>query len=169
MATPKPIIVLVPGAWHTPESFTPLITQLSLAGYPCIPVTTPSSGAHPGHASFAADVSAIRTVVTSLVSAGKEVILVMHSFGSVIGSESLAGGELSKTSRAADGKDGGVVRLVFIGILLPELGKTMFETFTAVLSSPDLDPEFPREQNQDYHVMAEVCYSLRMARVVVKR
>jgi hypothetical protein len=34
----------------------------------------------------------------------------------------------------------------------------MFETFNAVMQSPDLDPEFPREENQDYHVIAAVSF-----------
>jgi len=77
----------------------------------------------------------------------------MHSGGSVGGSEAVRG--LSKKEREAEGKAGGVVRLVYIGILLPEAGKTMYETFSSVISSPDLDPEFVMP-SQEAHVMAEV-------------
>lgn len=154
MSTTKPVIVFIPGAWHTPEGFTPLITLLSLAGYPCIPISLPSAGAHPSHPSFDEDVNSIRKTLTTLVEAGKYVVVVMHSGGSICGSESLSG--LSKIECEQQGKEGGVVRLVYIGILLPEKGKSMFETFNAVMTSPELDPDFVREENQDYHVIAEV-------------
>lgn len=154
MSTTKPVVVLIPGAFHTPEGFTPLITLLSLAGYPCIPINLPSAGAHPGHPSFDQDVTSIRNTITTLSEASKDVVVVMHSGGSVCGSESLK--ELSKAEREQEGKKGGVIRLVYIGILLPEKGTSMFETFNAVLTSPDLDPDFVTGENQDFHVIAEV-------------
>jgi hypothetical protein len=77
MSAEKPIIVLIPGAWHTPEGFTPLLTLLSLAGYPCIPLSLPSAGAHPSHPDFSQDVAAIRSTITKLAEAGKEVVVVM--------------------------------------------------------------------------------------------
>lgn len=77
-----------------------------------------------------------------------------HSGGSIPGSEALI--NLSKSHLSSQGKKGGVIRLTYIGILLPEKGKSMFETFSAVMQSPDLDPEFPRGENQDYHVIASV-------------
>ena len=154
MSSSKPVIVLIPGAWHTPEGFTPLITLLSLANYPCIPMSLPSAGAHPGHPDFSQDVAAIHNTVTTLVEGGKEVVVVMHSGGSVPGSEALI--NLSKTERQKEGKKGGVIRVVYIGILLPKAGKTIYETFNEVIQSPDLDPEYVIDENQDFHVVAEV-------------
>lgn len=85
----KPVIVLIPGTWHTTETFTPLITQLSILKYPTIALTPPSTGAHPGHPSFDQDVSYIRSVIDTLLDASLEVVVVMHSGGSVCGSEAL--------------------------------------------------------------------------------
>jgi pimeloyl-ACP methyl ester carboxylesterase len=155
MSTVKPIIVLVPGAWHTPEYFGPLISLLSLAGYPCIPISLPSAGAHPAHQSFSEDVAAIRKQITLLVEGGREVVIVMHSGGSVPTTEALR--DLSKNEREEQGNKGGVTCLVYIGILLPKAGTSLFETFNSVMQSPDLDPDFVRETNQDYHVVAAVC------------
>lgn len=155
MSSSKPAIVLIPGAWHTPEGFTPLITLLSIAGYPCIPVSLPSTGAHPSHPDFSKDVAHVRNIVTTLVEAGKDVVLVMHSGGGIPGSESVR--SLSKSERQNEGKEGGVIRLVYIGILLPKAGKSMYETFYEAVLSPDLDPEFVMDENQDFHVVAEVC------------
>jgi pimeloyl-ACP methyl ester carboxylesterase len=152
MASSRPIIVFVPGFWHTTEGFAAVSALLRKAGYPTVPFDLPSAGAHPGHPDFTQDVAAFRTVVTDLVDDGKEVIVVMHSGGSIIGSEGLRG--LGKESRG--GKGGGVVKLVFIAILLPDAGMTMMQKFMGVISSPDLDPNFVLDTNMDSHVIAEV-------------
>ena len=78
----------------------------------------------------------------------------MHSGGSVCGSEALRG--LSKIERTKEGKKGGVVRVVYIGILLPEAGTTMTQTFYATISNPDLDPTFSTEGLQEAFVINEV-------------
>jgi pimeloyl-ACP methyl ester carboxylesterase len=154
MAASRPTVVLIPGFWHTSEVFGLLSALLRKANYPIVPFDLPSANAHPGHPDFSQDVAAVRTLVTGLADAGKEVVVLMHSGGSVIGSEALR--DLSKEERAAAGKNGGVVRLVYIGILLPKAGTTMMETFMGAITSPDLDPDFVADTNQDAHVIAEV-------------
>jgi len=149
MAT-KPTIVFIPGFWHTPEGFTPLSKLLQEAGYPTILFSLPSAGAHPGHPDFSQDVSAIRSTILSLADAGKDVVLFTHSGGGVCGSEAARG--LSKKER---GGNGGVVKLVYIGILLPKAGKSLFETFGETVQSPDLDPGFVVDTDLSYHVIAE--------------
>ena len=154
MAFSKPTILFIPGFWHTAEGYGPLAKLLEKEGYPTVLVSMPSAGAHPGHPDSSQDIGAIRNYVSSLADEGKNVILVMHSGGSLSGSEAVL--NLDKKHREAEGKKGGVVRMVYIGILLPKAGKTMYETFMAVVSSPDLDPNFEIDQDQKFHVMAEV-------------
>lgn len=150
----KPTVVFIPGFWHTSEGFTPLAKILEKENYPTVLVNLPSAGAHPGHPDFSQDVAAIRKVITELSDEDKEVMVVMHSGGSVSGSE--ASRDLGKKERQAEGKKGGIVRVVYIGILLPKAGKNMFETFQGVVSSPDLDPDFVIDKDQSFHVIAEV-------------
>lgn len=154
MSASKPVIVLIPGAWHTPEGFTSLVTLLSIANYPCIPLSVPSASAHPGHPDFSQDVTAVRNTITTLVEGGKEVVVVMHSGGSIPGSQALE--HLSRSERQKEDKTGGVIRLVYIGILLPKAGISMFENFNTIMQSPDLDPDFVKDENQDFFVIAEV-------------
>lgn len=153
MANSKPTVVFIPGFWHTPEGFTPLARILEKEGYPSVLISLPSAGAHPGHPDFSQDVATIRKIITDLSNEGKEVMVVMHSGGSVSGSEASRG--LGKKERQAEGKNGGIVRVIYIGILLPEAGKTLFETFQGVVSSPDLDPDFVIDEDQSFHVIAE--------------
>jgi hypothetical protein len=154
MSAIKPTIVFVPGFWHTSEGFGPITAILQKANYPTIPLDLPSTDAHPGHTNSSQDVAFIRNTVSDLVERGEDVVVVMLSGGSIAGSNALPG--LSKKAREAEGKKGGVVRVMYIGILLPKEGKSIFETFTSVLTSPDLDPDFVIEQNQEFHVIAEV-------------
>ncbi|TGO86242.1 hypothetical protein BPOR_0321g00110 [Botrytis porri] len=153
MVNSKPTVVFIPGFWHTPEGFTPLAKLLDKEGYPPVLVNLPSAGAHPGHPDFSQDVAAICKIVTELSNEGKEVLVVMHSGESVSGSEATR--NLGKKERQADRKNGGIVRVIYIGILLPKAGKTMFETFQGVVSSSDIDPNFVVDQDQSFHVFAE--------------
>lgn len=154
MVATKPTIVFIPGFWHTSEGFEPLAALLQKANYPTTLVDLPSAGTHPGHPDYSQDVVAIQKILTDLADAGKEVLLVMHSGGSIAGSEAVR--NLSKKEREAEGKKGGVVRVLYIGILLPQAGKSIYETFQSVVSSPNLDPDFVVDPNQDFHVIAEV-------------
>ena len=154
MASAKPTVVFVHGYWHTSEGFGPLTALLRKAGYPTVPVDLPSANSHPGVPDFTQDVETVQKIVADLADAGKDVIVVMHSGGSVSGSEALR--NLGKKERLTEGKGGGVVNVVYIGILLPKAGTTMMETFMSVVTSPDLDPDFVLDTNQDFHVISEV-------------
>jgi hypothetical protein len=116
----KPSIVFVPGAWHGPESFDAVASLLTSAGYAYEGVTKPSSTLEPPFpTSIDADVEAIRTAVLKAADAGNDVVLVLHSYGGIPGSEASKG--LSKEERAKDGKKGGIVRLVYVtAFAIPE-------------------------------------------------
>ena len=111
--SPKPTIILVHGAWHSPEYYDSVRKILTAHNYPSIAVALPSVGAVPALPDFSGDVQAIRTVVRQVVEEEeKEVVLLMHSYGGCPGAECLEG--LGKKERAKEGKKGGVVRLVFM-------------------------------------------------------
>jgi len=114
----KPTIVMVPGGWHKASIYSPVATLLESHGYTAICLDLPSVGADPPHTTFDGDVSAIRDCLTSLVSSGKDVVLVSHSYGGFPAGEAPQG--LSKKERSAQGLEGGVVRFVVInGVAMP--------------------------------------------------
>ncbi|KAF7866921.1 hypothetical protein EAF04_005762 [Stromatinia cepivora] len=82
------------------------------ARFPTISLALPSAGAKPSHQDFSGDVSGIRDCLTELVSAGKEVVLVVHSYTGLPGGEAPKG--LSKKDQEAKGLKGGVIRYVVI-------------------------------------------------------
>ena len=108
----KPIFVCVPGVSHPPIIYDPLKASLSLHGYTAIPVQLPSIGANPPVYDFTEDVIAVRNVVSRLVDAGTDIVLVMHGWNGVVGGEAMQG--LGKVERARRGLRGGVIRLVYI-------------------------------------------------------
>lgn len=117
----KPVLVFVPGAWHPPSCYDVIINTLSSAPYfyPCVAITTPTVGAEPPILTLQHDVDAIRAVTARLVGDGKEILLVMHSYGGLPGSQSCEG--LAKSELERQGKKGGLIALIYItAFILPE-------------------------------------------------
>lgn len=108
----KPDLVLIPGAWHTAECYYLIVPLLESAGYQVETVNLISVGAEPAVKSLDPDVQHIRNVLLPMIEKGKEVVVVMHSFGGVPGSAALKG--MSKTTRLAEGLPGGIVALVYL-------------------------------------------------------
>lgn len=120
----KPTILFVPGAWHKSSCYTPVIQKLNAQGYEIATAELASVGPVPGLATWAEDISNIQAVLTSLVSAGKRIIIVAHSYGSLPAGEAIKG-FLSRELQA-QGKPGGVVHFVYISaFVLPPLTSLM--------------------------------------------
>lgn len=109
----KPDFILVPGAWHDPSAFQPTTTILEKAGYVVHGVSLPSVGASPHLKSFQPDVNAIRTVVDKVLSSGKNVVLVYHSYGGVVGAEALTDYVKELESGSKKQSAGEIHRLVY--------------------------------------------------------
>ncbi|KAI1775716.1 alpha/beta-hydrolase [Hypoxylon cercidicola] len=131
MPSKTPALVFSPGAWHTPEYFEPTTSRLREAGFTCDVVSLPCVGAEltsPETASipqsFDADVLAIRAVVTRHLDAGRDVVLVVHSYSGVVGSEAVAG--LDAGSRGEDRS--AVTHLVYAAALVVDVGVRLWPT-----------------------------------------
>ncbi|KAJ5656306.1 hypothetical protein N7507_008256 [Penicillium longicatenatum] len=116
---PKPVIVIVPGAWHRPKHYQKLIDALGTVGYTAVGINMPSVDSSPPHASWDQDAAEVRRVIMEYLDAGKNVIAVGHSFGGVAMSEAVKG--LGKGDREKQGLQGAVIRLVYMcAMALPE-------------------------------------------------
>ncbi|AEO71893.1 uncharacterized protein THITE_2148467 [Thermothielavioides terrestris NRRL 8126] len=115
---PKPVFVLLHGAWHSPRCWNPLVGELAKAGYSAVTPALPSTGSTPPTPDWSKDVETIRDTVSDLVQE-HDVVVVMHSFSGMTGGTALEG--LDKPACAAKGLKGGVVRLIYIvAFLVPE-------------------------------------------------
>ncbi|KAH6672705.1 Alpha/beta hydrolase fold-1 [Plectosphaerella plurivora] len=118
-----PTIVFVPGAWHGPEAFDAVRKDLDTRGYPTSAVSLPSVGTNDSSVAIAADTAAVRAELESLVNEGKDVVLVVHSYGGIPGSNAVRG--LSKAERS-DAK-GSVLMVVYMAAFAIPAGTCLLD------------------------------------------
>ncbi|KAJ6008044.1 hypothetical protein N7540_012020 [Penicillium herquei] len=109
----KPEIVISGGGWHTPASYATFRTVLESRGLTVhVPLHPTMNGSRPPNGDFIADSNAFRQFVTELVDAGRSVVVIMHSYGGQVGTNSLVG--LGVEARKQQGLPGGVIRLIYV-------------------------------------------------------
>ncbi len=119
MASSKPTVIFVPGAWHGPDAFGNVRKQLESHDYPTVGISLPSVGAEPPLKSWDKDVDTIQIAVKDVADKGGDVVLVMHSYGALPSCEAAKG--FVKMQREKKGMKGGIVRLVYLcSVVLPE-------------------------------------------------
>lgn len=157
----KPTVVGVPGAWHGPDVYDKVFDILAKHGYPTVGLSLPSVGAKPPHTSFDGDVKAIRDSLRKLViDQGRDVILITHSYSGMPGVEAPVG--LSKDERLAEGKEGGVIRLVFI------MSFAMPEGFQPTAGGAKY-PEWMKMDLEVSLLWSPLTYYLTLCRMVLQR
>lgn len=122
MASAKPVLVFIPGAWHTPECFTDVINKLKAYGYEAHALHLPSVGGADTTTAID-DTIFIQNITASLAEEGKDILIIMHSYGGIPGTESAKG--LIKKERESAGKKGGVVGLVYLTAFLVAEGQSL--------------------------------------------
>lgn len=113
----RPIIVLVPGFWEGPDIYEEVMKHLESCGFACFPMALRSTGhaaSNPPkkNPSFNDDVESIRQALKGLVSASKDIVMVLHSAGGFIGSSATEG--FSHNERKAAGRRGGILKMIFL-------------------------------------------------------
>lgn len=91
--SPKPTLILVPGAWHNGAIiFNKVISVLSKQQYKCIPIALPSI-TPTGNPSitYIDDITAVRNAIEAETTQGRDVVLVVHSYGGHVGSSAMKG------------------------------------------------------------------------------
>lgn len=123
MSTSKPEIVISGGGWHTPDSYAPLCTALESRGFNVhVPLHPTMNGSRPPIGDLIADSDAFRQVVTGLVDAGRSVVVIMHSYGGQVGTNSLIG--LGVEARKQQGLSGGVIKLIYLAAQALQKGQS---------------------------------------------
>ncbi|KAL6720746.1 hypothetical protein ACLMJK_002671 [Lecanora helva] len=135
--TPKPTIILVHGAWHTPTHYTTFIHTLQRANYsvscPHLPTCDPTTRLS---SSMYTDAQTIRNQILSLLDdAPQNIIMLLHSYGGIVGTEAVKG--LSVHERAAQGLPGGVAHLIYMCAFMLQEGESVGG---ASLPRPEPDP-----------------------------
>jgi pimeloyl-ACP methyl ester carboxylesterase len=118
-----PTFVFSLGAWVVPAVFDATRSRLEALGFPSECPAHPSIGAEPPSKTLADDTASLRDVLTKLADEGRDLIVVAHSYGGVVASSSVEG--LNKAARTAEGKAGGVVKMVYLAAFALDKGQSL--------------------------------------------
>lgn len=107
---PRPTIIIIPGAWHQPVHYTALAEPLRQQGYK-VEVAALSTMGDPDAIRAKThhdDVEIVRALLEPHLAAGREVVLVGHSYGGLVATDTAAGFTVEERGAVPTGPDGGL-------------------------------------------------------------
>ncbi|KAJ5260998.1 hypothetical protein N7478_011593 [Penicillium angulare] len=122
-----PVILIVPGAFGTPEGFDKLIPYLTKAGHATHPGPYPSCNpSDPAQESASQDIASVQSILLSLLNEhNKDVVIIAHSYGGVVAGGAAKG--LAKETREALGQKTGVLGLIYVVGNITLDGESLFQ------------------------------------------
>lgn len=123
-----PAVVIIQGAFQTPEFYTAFESELRSYGFetvhPVLPTCTDIENAEYPKRTITDDARVVHTAIKALVEQGKIVVVLMHSYGGLVGTECIIK-ELTRDDRKARGLSGGVVHQILLGSVAPAEGSSV--------------------------------------------
>lgn len=107
----EPTLVFVPGSWHRPTCYDTLIALIE-PKLKCVAVSLPTTAGNP-EATFKDDVDAAQELISTETTSGRDVVVIAHSYGGMVGNSAIKGFAKSKTESENDGR-GHVIGLILI-------------------------------------------------------
>lgn len=127
MANDKPVIVLVHGAWQRPIQYETLKQGLAGRGFSVLQPESATAGTVISEIrgkTYLDDVAVIRETMEESLAAGKEIVLVCHSYGGIPGSAAAEGYQIHE--RREKGLPGGIQHIVYLAAFaFPEKGLSL--------------------------------------------
>lgn len=127
-----PTIFFVPGAWHETWVFDDVRSALSNRGFETDVSALPTVGSDTSIGVFE-DAAVVRPALLKLVDAGKEVVIVSHSYGGIVAANSVRG--LSIDQRTADSKAGGIMIFLYLAAFAIPADMSLLMAFENVFPS----------------------------------
>ncbi|KFY85154.1 hypothetical protein V500_08651 [Pseudogymnoascus sp. VKM F-4518 (FW-2643)] len=154
--TTKPTILIVPGSFSAASLYDTLVSALHALSFRAIVSDLPSASRLPPcpAASMADDAAHFHGIAESLADEGRDIVIVTHSYGGIPGTEAAKG--LAKADREAEGKKGGVVRLVYLTSIVPPVGGSLISTLGEVSKAITIKGDY---MSVDPVVMAPATFS----------
>ncbi|KAK7926461.1 hypothetical protein PG985_003459 [Apiospora marii] len=122
-----PTYLMVPGAWHTAPAFDLLREQLTKRGFESVAVPLLTVGpTDPKNQGVPEDAAAIKAELEKLVNAGKEVMVLSHSYGGVPADAAVEG--FNAKDRAANGQKGGVIMALHLTSFAAPVGSSLMDS-----------------------------------------
>ncbi|QYS93741.1 Prolyl aminopeptidase [Trichoderma simmonsii] len=131
----KPHIFVIPGAYHPGSAFNLFIQSLEAAGFSAETTTNRSAGN--AGITVQDDIEHVQSLLIPQIDEGKDIVVVAHSYGGVVGSGVIAG--LDKRGREARGLKGGIIGIICIAALMTAPEKSILEMRGGGAWSPWVD------------------------------
>jgi pimeloyl-ACP methyl ester carboxylesterase len=125
--TSKPVLIFVPGSFHTSNVFDRITTRLEDLGYTCIGYEIRGIMLRPAVQNLQPDFDALHELVDNELGKGQDVVVVAHSFGGMIATGALDG--LAKRDRQGGETGCGVVKLAYITALMAVEGVSILDGY----------------------------------------
>jgi hypothetical protein len=125
MTSSKPTVLFIPGAWHLPDVFEDTRAALAARGFPSVAVGLPAIGAEPPTKGLKDDTVAVHQEIGRLSDESKQVVVVGHSYGGMVGAGAVKG--LGFAERQKAGKNGGVIMLVYMAAFVAKSGTSLLD------------------------------------------
>jgi pimeloyl-ACP methyl ester carboxylesterase len=112
----KPTVLLVHGAWHGAWCWKYQIPELEALGYAVETLDLPCVSGTPGKTQFD-DADHVRSHLEALIAAGKQVVVLAHSYGGPIASAAIA--DMAPSPKDAADRRGFLGLIVLCGFIFP--------------------------------------------------
>ncbi|KAJ7769759.1 hypothetical protein B0H14DRAFT_2967256, partial [Mycena olivaceomarginata] len=119
----KPTILVIPGSFSPLSSYDPIIAGLQSHGYTVHGIELETVGRRDKAPGMYDDAAKVGARAAQLADAGAEIALVAH----------FAAKGLARSVRAKEGKQGGIVRIVFVTAVVPRVGESLVDMMGAVM------------------------------------
>jgi len=113
----KPTLIFVHGSWHTPSTWDKVTSILEKKQYKCIAVSLPSCSSNDPSTTFLDDVLAVRNPIIAETTQGRDVVLVLHSYGGVPGESAVKGLIPNKQDGASTQESTGTGHVIGITVI----------------------------------------------------
>lgn len=131
----SPTLVFVPGSWHKASCYDRILEPLRNDHHMnCVAVTLPSTTGD-AKATFKNDVDAVRAAISAETTAGRDVVVVVHSYGGVVGESAVKGftqASSPKDASASATSNGHVKALVCIATGFTITGLAFMDPFFGI-------------------------------------
>jgi len=122
----KPTFVLVPGAGHGPEVWDKVSTLLKNDSYNSVSITLPTT-LGVSSASFKDDVKATQDKIQAETSQGHNVIVVVHSYGGIVGQSAVKGFTRTQDAPSSAANKGHVIGLITMASTFAQEGMAFLD------------------------------------------